>query len=243
MAYKGIAHCVRTVAGCLFLCYRRCSQYIGEEDFRERVFGMELKIRAVSEADAEELVEIYRYYVEHTAITYECHVPSVEEFRERIRHTLEKYPYLAAELDGKIVGYVYASPLNTRESYDWSVETSIYVAENARGQRIGSYLYQALENTLDAMHVINLNACIACPEEPDEYLTNNSVEYHAHLGYQMVGKFHQRAYKFGRWYHMVWMEKAIAEHPETPEPVIWFPELQEQYNRKCEEIWKRAAED
>ena len=60
MAYKGIAHCVRTVAGCLFLCYRRCSQYIGEEDFRERVFGMELKIRAVSEADAEELVEIYR---------------------------------------------------------------------------------------------------------------------------------------------------------------------------------------
>lgn len=81
----------------------------------------------------------------------------------------------------------------------------------------------------------------ACPEEPDEYLTNNSVEYHAHLGYQMVGKFHQCAYKFGRWYHMVWMEKAIAEHPETPEPVIWFPELQEQYNRKCEEIWKRAA--
>ena len=50
---------------------------------------MELKIRAVSEADAGELVEIYRYYVEHTAITYECHVPSVEEFRQRIRHTLE----------------------------------------------------------------------------------------------------------------------------------------------------------
>ena len=170
-------------------------------------------------------------------------MPSVEEFRERIRHTLEKYPYLAAELDGKIAGYVYASPLNTRESYDWSVETSIYVAENARGQRIGSYLYQALEDTLDAMHIINLNACIAYPEEPDEYLTNNSVEYHAHLGYQMVGKFHQCAYKFGRWYHMVWMEKAIAEHPETPEPVIWFPELQEQYNRKCEEIWERAAED
>ena len=45
-------------------------------------------------------MEIYRYYVEHTAITYECHVPSVEEFRQRIRHTLEKYPYLAAELDG-----------------------------------------------------------------------------------------------------------------------------------------------
>lgn len=218
-------------------------QYIGEEDFRERVFGMELKIRAVREDDAAELSEIYRYYVEHTAITYECHVPSVEEFRQRIRHTLEKYPYLAAELDGKIVGYVYASPLNTRESYDWSVETSIYVAENVRGHGIGSRLYQALEDTLDAMHIINLNACIAYPEEPDEYLTNNSVEYHEHLGYQLIGTFHQCAYKFGRWYHMVWMEKAIAEHPDTPEPVIWFPELQNQYSKQCEEIWKRAAED
>ncbi len=204
---------------------------------------MELKIRAVSEADAAELVEIYRYYVEHTAITYECHVPSVEEFRQRIHHTLEKYPYLAAELDGKIVGYVYASPLNTRESYDWSVETSIYLAENVRGYGIGSRLYQALEDTLRFMHIINLNACIACTEEPDEHLTNNSVEYHAHLGYRMIGKFHQCAYKFGHWYHMVWMEKAIAEHPETPESVIWFPELQNQYHKQCEEIWKRAAED
>ena len=166
-----------------------------------------------------------------------------EEFRQRIRHTLEKYPYLAAELDGKIVGYVYVSPLNTRESYDWSVETSIYVAENVRGHGIGSRLYQALEDTLDAMHIINLNACIAYPEEPDEYLTNNSVEYHEHLGYRLIGTFHQCAYKFGRWYHMVWMEKAIAEHPETPEPVIWFPELQNQYSKQCEEIWKRAAED
>ena len=156
---------------------------------------------------------------------------------------MEKYPYLAAELDGKIVGYVYASPLNTRESYDWSVETSIYVAENVRGHGIGSRLYQALEDTLDAMHIINLNACIAYPEEPDEYLTNNSVEYHEHFGYRLIGTFHQCAYKFGRWYHMVWMEKAIAEHPDTPEPVIWFPELQNQYSKQCEEIWKRAAED
>lgn len=51
----------------------------------------------------------------------------------------------------------------------------------------------------------------------DEYLTNNSVEYHEHLGYRLIGTFHQCAYKFGRWYHMVWMEKAIAEHPDTPE--------------------------
>ena len=64
-----------------------------------------MQIRRATENDAEALLKIYAPYVEHTAITFEYEVPSVEEFRSRIRHTLEKYPYLAAELDGKIVGY------------------------------------------------------------------------------------------------------------------------------------------
>lgn len=204
---------------------------------------MELKIRAVSEEDAGELAEIYRYYVENTAITYEWHVPSVEEFRGRIRHTLEKYPYLVAELDGRIVGYVYASPLHTRESFDWSVETSIYLAHDVRGHGIGNRLYKALEDTLRMQHITNLNACIAYPEHGDEHLNTNSVEYHAHLGYHMIGKFHNCAYKFGQWSHMVWMEKMIAEHPKTPEPVIWYPELMERYGQTCEELWKKAARD
>ena len=57
-----------------------------------------------------------------------------------------------------------------------------------------------------------MNACIAYPAQEDEYLTRNSVEFHAHLGYRMVGQFHQCGYKFHRWYDMVWMEKLIGEH-------------------------------
>lgn len=62
---------------------------------------MEIKIRLAEEKDAEALLAIYRYYVEHTAITLEWKVPTPEEFRQRIRHTLERYPYLVAEADGK----------------------------------------------------------------------------------------------------------------------------------------------
>ena len=39
--------------------------------------------------DAEALLEIYAPYVTDTAITFEYAVPSVDEFRERIRCTLE----------------------------------------------------------------------------------------------------------------------------------------------------------
>ncbi len=60
--------------------------------------------------------------------------------------------------------------------------------------------------------ILNLNACIAYPRNEDEYLTKNSVEFHSHLGYRLVGEFYQCGYKFNRWYNMVWMEKQIGEH-------------------------------
>ena len=51
------------------------------------------------------LVDIYRPYVTDTAITFEYEVPSAEEFAERIRHTLEMYPYIVASAYGRILGY------------------------------------------------------------------------------------------------------------------------------------------
>ena len=65
------------------------------------------------------------------------------------------------------------------------------------------------------MGILNLYACIGYPEVEDEYLTKNSALFHQHMGYRKVGEFHRCGYKFGRWYHMVWMEKIIGEHSEN----------------------------
>lgn len=64
-----------------------------------------LHIRTAQISDAEELLAIYKPYIENTAITFEYNVPNVEEFANRIKTTLKKYPYIVAELNGKIVGY------------------------------------------------------------------------------------------------------------------------------------------
>ena len=184
-------------------------------------------IRPATPADAEELLSIYAPYVQHTAITFEYEVPSVEEFRERILHTLQHYPYLVAEktITNSIVGYVYAGPLHVRAAYAWSVETSIYVKEGEKNSGIGKILYTALEKALAAQNMTNLNACIASPLVDDEYLNHNSIQFHEHLGYSMVGEFHKCAYKFGRWYNMVWMEKMIADHSDRPADVIPFGQI------------------
>lgn len=186
-----------------------------------------IKIRTASTDDAKELLEIYTPYVEKTAITFEYDVPSLEEFRTRIHNTLKKYPYLLAEQNGEILGYTYTGPFVGRAAYGWAAEVSIYLKENKRKMGIGRKLYTALETISKAQNILNLNACIGYTETEDDYLTNNSMEFHEHMGYSMVGEFHKCGYKFGNWYSMIWMEKTIGEHRSNPLPVIPFPELKE----------------
>lgn len=176
-------------------------------------------VRDAVPEDAERLVEIYRPYVETTAITFEYDVPTVGEFRGRMERTMEKYPYLVAEMDGYVVGYACAGRFVGRAAYDWSVETTIYLDRGMRGRGIGRRLYGALEEALKDMGVLNLNACIAYPEKEDEYLTRSSAEFHARLGYRLVGEFRLCGYKFSRWYNMIWMEKLIGEHTSEPAAV------------------------
>ena len=185
----------------------------------------DLIVRAAAPEDAAALLEIYAPYVEKTAITFEYAVPSPEEFAGRIARTLERYPYLAAEAEGRIMGYAYAGPFKERAAYDWAVETTVYVREEAKRQGVGRTLYAALERCLAAQGVLNLNACVACPEREDEYLTRDSVDFHRRMGYRLAGEFRQCGCKFGRWYNMVWMEKHIGLHPADPPPVTPFSEV------------------
>ena len=187
-----------------------------------------IRIRIATTQDAGELLEIYAPYVEKTAITFEYTVPTVQEFKKRISHVLEKYPYLIAERNGEIAGYAYADIFKGRAAYDWAVETTIYVRRNQQKTGVGRELYEALERALAMQNILNLNACIAYTEAEDQYLTNNSVQFHEHLGYRLVGEFYKCGYKFDRWYNMVWMEKHIGEHGKHPAAVKTFDEVREE---------------
>ena len=146
-----------------------------------------VRIRVATMEDAGELLEIYRPYVEKTAISFECDVPGLEEFRARIERTLKRYPYLVADQGGELLGYAYTGPFVGRAAYDWAAEVSIYLREDMKKRGIGKKLYQAIEEISRAQNITNLNACIGNPEVEDEYLTKNSIQFHAHMGYRMVG--------------------------------------------------------
>lgn len=170
------------------------------------------QIRSAEREDAERLLEIYAYYVENTAITFDYEVPSLHDFADRMEHTLQKYPFLVIEDEDGIQGYAYAGPFVGRAAYDHSCEMTIYLDHISQKHGYGRLLYEALEEELKNRGFLNLYACIGDPIEEDAYLTRNSEQFHQHLGFTKVGEFHQCGYKFGRWYNMIWMEKIIGEH-------------------------------
>ena len=178
----------------------------------------EVQIRIAVPEDAAKLVSIYAPYVENTPITFEYVVPTAEEFAERIRHTLTRYPYLVAEEKGIPIGYAYASAFKGRAAYDWSVETSIYVSQDFRSSGVGSLLYAKLEEYLTRQNVCNICACITYPNPP-------SIAFHEKHGYKTVAHFHASGYKQEAWHDMIWMEKTLCPHTVPPKEFVPFPEL------------------
>ncbi|MBP5416762.1 MAG: N-acetyltransferase [Clostridiales bacterium] len=166
-------------------------------------------IRKAKLEDAKRLVEIYSYYVLNTAVSFEYVVPTEEEFSDRMRKVMEKYPYLVAEKDGHIVGYAYSSPYSCREAYAWSVANSIYLDKDYRRQGIGSLLYRELEKQLKEQGMINLLAGVAFCEDEDEYLTHDSFNFHVCMGYEKVAHMKDIGKKFDRWYDLLWLQKKI----------------------------------
>lgn len=184
----------------------------------------EVIIRQASLNDVSSIQQIYAYYVHQTAITFEYEVPSVTEMTRRMKETVKKYPYLVAVCDDQVVGYAYAGSFYERAAYDWTCELSIYVDRHFTHQRIGSQLYEKMEEILKQMGILNLYACITSQsdDEKDPHITDHSVRFHQHAGFKLCGTFEKCGYKFGHWYDMVYMVKMIGDHKKDQPPVISY---------------------
>lgn len=180
-----------------------------------------MKIEKVTVEDAAELLSIYAPYVRETAITFEYDAPTLEEFQNRIINISSKYPYIKAVKNGEILGFAYADAFRERKAYDWSVETTIYVKQGRHKMGIGRALYSALEKSLRDMGILNMNARIAVPVKEDERLTDASYRFHRKMGFAPVGRFHHIGYKFHTWYDIIWMEKMLGDHNDSP-PEVQF---------------------
>lgn len=182
-------------------------------------------IRVAKETDSVALAEIYGWYVQNTAVSFEYEAPTAREFARRIGEILQTHPFLVYEENGTLLGYAYAHPLIQRKACDWAVEVSIYIRRDARGRGIGRALYEGLEKALLLQNICTLEACVASADRQDQHLTDSSVRFHNRMGFEVVGKMTDCGYKFGKWYHLLWMEKHIMRREANIDGMRPFPQI------------------
>lgn len=172
-------------------------------------------IRAATEADVPDILDIYAPYVLNSTATFEYDVPCSREFMQRFLTITEKFPWLVWEEDGEILGYAYASPPYSRAAYSWCAEPSVYLKPAAQGRGIGQKLYAALEAILKAQGFQVLYAHITEENE-------GSLRFHERIGYKFSVCFPNCGFKFNRWLGLVWMEKRLVP-VEIPSkfPTLW----------------------
>jgi len=183
-------------------------------------------IRQATPDDAGAFAAIYAPYVQNTAVSFEYEPPTEAEFRSRITKTRARYPYFAAERNGAVVGYAYASAFRSREAYRPCAEMSVYVAESAHGCGVGRALYAAIEPILRRQHIYVAYARIAATDRDDPQLTDGSLRFHEKMGYRLVAVQKNCGIKFDRWWDIVLMEKELMPRIGAAEPFIPFSELE-----------------
>lgn len=185
----------------------------------------DLVFRFATENDAEKILAIYKPYVENTTITFEYNVPTIEEFRERIREILKDYPYIVCEYGNEIVGYAYAHRIWSRAAYQWDAELSIYTNEKYAGNGIGKKLYGILLEILKLQNVVNVYGLVTYPNKSSEKL-------HSYFGFKKVAFFENVGFKFGKWIGVTWFKKAINPYFENPESIKRISEIDESEIKK-----------
>jgi len=174
-----------------------------------------MRIRIATADDADAIAAIYAPIVRDTTISFEWVPPSAAEFRSRISKTLAKYPWLVAVDTGdEVAGYVHASSHRDPPSYQWSVNTTVYIRADSRGQGLGKLLYAELFKQLVSLGHYRAYAGIALPNDA-------SVALHEGVGFEPIGVYKAVGYKFDAWRDVGWWQKSLRPLA-PPGPVVAF---------------------
>lgn len=171
---------------------------------------MDKQIRKVKFSDAAQITNIYKYYVENTAITFELTSPSVEEMRHRIEKYTRVYPWIVLEIDGEVIGYAYAGQFREREAYRFTTEISVYLSISQSKKGYGRELATSLLEELTRRGFYIAIAGITASNQI-------SIGFFESLGFEACANYRNVGYKNREWHSVVMLSKDLqVEFPLTP---------------------------
>ncbi len=159
-------------------------------------------IRPAAETDLPAILAIYNDAVENTtAIWNETRADLANRKAWFAERTGKGFPVLVAERDG-VIGYGSFGDFRPFDGYRVTVEHSVYVAKEARGQGAGEALLAALVTEAKRMDKHNMIGGIDASNAP-------SIALHVKFGFEEVGRMPGVGEKFGRPLDLVLMQKVL----------------------------------
>lgn len=168
-------------------------------------------IRLAVPADGPALAEVYRPAVTDSSTSFELEPPDGAEMARRAARVMERTPWLVYERDGSVLGYAYAGIHRDRPAYQWSVEVSVYVQQDAHRLGVARALYTSLFAALVVQGFRNAYAGATLPNPA-------SVEFHMAMGFTPVGVYQGIGYKQGAWHDVAWFERLLLPRDINPAP-------------------------
>lgn len=170
----------------------------------------DLVVRPATPADVSAILAIYRPAVLEGFASWEYDPPDEPEMRRRFEAVRAGgYPYLVAELDGRVVGYSYASAYRSRPGYRFTCENSVYVAAGVQRSGAGRALLSELIDQCAAKGYRQMIAVIGDSGNAP------SIGLHRALGFTFCGVMHSIGWKHGRWLDGVYMQRPLGDGDRT----------------------------
>jgi len=171
---------------------------------------MDFSVRVATSADAAACAQIYRPYVEDTAVSFETEPPSAADMAARVTGSIRWL--VAVDADDTVIGYAYASGHRERAAYRFACDVSVYVGPGSAGRGVGRGLYEALLAGVEEQGYRMACAGIALPNPA-------SVGLHTALGFRPVGTYERIGWKHGAWHDVHWMQRDLGgDGPPLAEP-------------------------
>ena len=161
---------------------------------------MKIAIRPYQTQDTQAILDIINYNILHSTALYDYNIRTYEQQKAILDDKLaKKFPVIVAEANGQVVGFGMYSEFRFREAYKFTVEHSVYVANDYHGKGIGNLLLAELIALAKAKKLHTMIAVIDAENQ-------GSVSFHEKFGFKTVGIIKESGYKFNRWLHSVFMQ-------------------------------------
>ncbi|MFJ2546163.1 GNAT family N-acetyltransferase [Pseudomonas sp. NPDC087612] len=122
------------------------------------------------------------------------------------------YPILVAVDAGEqVLGYASFGDWRPFEGFRHTVEHSVYIRSDQRGNGLGPRLMQAL---IERARACNKHVMVAAIESGN----SASIRLHQRLGFTLNGQMPQVGVKFGRWLDLTFMQLIL--NPDAPPPTM-----------------------